>query len=455
MNLFHRLGNGLDAFRGRDSNAKSISFDGQAGYMRDAEGNHNYTFGSESFGFLGLLGLGIEYNRPQQNLKYYYANTIFLQDCINLYADFASQVMIKEVDEKGNEIPNSEYVKFLENPNPFQNRTEFIKEMTINLLSYGASFQNGSYFKNGNLRINPLLYNLDYNCLSFPKVKDRYSIKRDAIKELIIKEHLADSKTRNIPFSELVYFYDTIANNGYGNKGYSDQNYFKPMARLFSILSSLNTLINSQSSMEYISANNVNKLIYKKQLTGGAVAPLDDDQKFDIERKVNGRGKYGAIAGKIGDTIATNEDLGILDLTRDSRKMMLIETKESAKEDVRNCFLIPKDFFSDSTYENKQFSEARLILGSVKTVTDNWLNALTNKTPGYFEVSKTKLVGTYDHIPSVAETKKKLESEAFLNKTKGIDAAVATYNNMKLVQPNLTWDSFLINHQLDQYLKVQ
>ena len=121
------MGNGLDAFRGRDSNAKSISFDGQAGYMRDAEGNHNYTFGSESFGFLGLLGLGIEYNRPQQNLKYYYANTLFLQDCINLYADFASQVIIKEVDEKGNEIPNSEYVKFLDNPNTFQNRTEFIK----------------------------------------------------------------------------------------------------------------------------------------------------------------------------------------------------------------------------------------------------------------------------------------------------------------------------------------
>ena len=455
MNLFHRLGNGLDAFRGSNSNAKSISFDAQKEYFRDAEGNHNYTFENELFGLLGVLGFGTEYNRPKENLKHYYANTLFLQDCINLYADFASQVMIKEVDEKGNEIPNSEYVKFLENPNPFQNRTEFIKEMTINLLSYGASFQNGSYFKNGNLRINPLLYNLDYNCLSFPKVKNRYKIKRDAIKELIIKEHLADSETRNIPFSELVYFYDTMPNNGYGNKGYSDEDYFKPMARLFSILSSLNTLINSQSSMEYISCNNVNKLIFKKQLNSGSVAPLDDDQKIDIERKVNGRGKYGARSGKIGDIIATNEDLGILDLTRDSRKMMLIETKESAKEDVRNCFLIPKDFFGDSTYENKQFSEARLILGSVKTITDNWLNSLTNKTPSYFEARGTRLIGTYDHIPSVAETKKKLESESFLMKTKGLDAAVTTYNNMKSVQPDLIWDDFLINHQLDQFLKVQ
>lgn len=455
MNIFHRFGDGIDAFRGRRKSASKSFLSNMPEFVIDNEGNYTYTFGSSVFGPLSFLGIGTEYQRPNENLKYYYANTLFLQDCINLYADFASQVMIKEVDEKGNEIPNSDYIKFLNKPNPFQGRTEFIKEMTINLLSYGSSWQSGSFFKNGNMRLNPTLYNLDYNCLSFPKIKNRYALQSISINELIIKEHLADSKVRNIPFSELVYFYDTIPNNGYGNKGYSDEGFFKPMARLFSILSSLNTFFNSQSSMEYISGNNVNKVIFPKQLNAGGITPLDADQKIDIEKKVNGRGKYGAKAGKTGDTIATNIDLGVLDLTRDSRKMMLPEMKESAKEDVRNCFLIPKDFFGDSTYENKQFSEARLILGSVKTITDNWLNSLTNKTPGYFQVRKTKLIGTYDHIPAVAETKKKLESEAFLNKTKAIDSAVATYQNMLLVQPDLQWDDFLVNHQLDQFLKVQ
>ena len=424
-------------------------------YARDNEGNHTYNMHTERFDILAMLGMSPYYGRATNNLKYYYANTLYLQDGINLYADFASQVNIMEVDKDGNKIENSEFVKFLNNPNPYQNKIQFIKEMTINCVSQGVVFQWGNFFNNGNIRVNPLLYNLDYNNLSFPKVKDRYIMNRKEIGNLIIKEHLADSKKRNIPLSELAYFYDTIPNNGFGDNGYNADGFFCPMARLFSIMPSINTLLNAQSSMEFMTGNNVNKILSRKN-NNSEYASLDDDQKEDIESKVNANSKYGMKAGRRRDILATNEDLSVLDVSRDNRKMQMIEMKESAKEDVRNCLLIPKDFFGDSTYENKQHSEARFILGQVKTITDNWLKEIENKGRLYFETRQTRLVGLYDHIPSVSEAKNANKNKSFLEHTQALNTALETYGNYKLnTGKNISWEEFLNNNQLNEYLMIE
>ncbi len=449
MNIFTKIGNGLDAFKSAFASAEVPPY-----YARLDDGTHSYNFETTRFGLLGMLGFGSEYNRAVDNLKYYYKHTLFLQDCINLYADFASQVKIMEVDEKGNEREDSEYVKFLSQPNAFQNGTDFIKEMVVNNLTAGAVFQYGNFFKNGNLRISPQLFNLEFNNLSFPKVKNRYVLDRKAISELEIKEHLADSKTRTLKMFELAYFYDTIPNNGYGKDRYDADGFFKPMSRIFSILSSIDTVMNSQSSMAYTSGNNVNKVLSRETTGTNGIAPLASDQKNDIEIKVNGRGEYGARAEKVGDTIATNESLKLLDLTRDNRKMQLIEQQENAKENIRNCFLVPKDFFGDSTYENKQMSEARFILGQVKTITDNWLKELTAKTPLYFQARGTKLIGSYDHLPSIAETKKMLENKGFIDRANAMNAVITTYQNMKAIEENITWEDFLVRHQFNDFLKV-
>lgn len=447
MNIFIKIGNGLDAFKS-GFNGSNIPY-----YARLDDGTHSYNYETQRFGLFGLFGS--EFGKPVENLKYYYENVFFFQSCVNLYADFASQVKINEVDEKGNVIENSEYVKFLSEPNGFQNGTDFIKEMIINTIVSGASFQYGNYFKNGNLRSSPQLFNLDYNQLAFPKIKNRYTLTRKDIRELVLKEYLAENQVRNVSMYEVAYFYDNIAKNGYGKDGYDATGFLKPLSRVFSMLSSLNTLLKSQSSMEYMAGNNVNKVL-SKELVGGAnaIAPLPSDQKNDAELKINGRGKYGMRADKFGDTVVVNEALKALDLTRDNRKMQMIEIQENAKDNIRNTLNIPEDFYGSSTYENKQFSEARFILGNVKVLTDNWLTELVNKTPGYFEVKKTRLIGTYDHIPSISETKKKLENDGVLARAKAVDAIIVAYGKMKEIEPTIKWDDFLIKHQFNEYLKV-
>nr|DAI31786.1 MAG TPA: portal protein [Caudoviricetes sp.] len=376
-------------------------------------------------GVLSFLGIGKTYFSPKEDYKAYYIDGTFLSDCINLYADFASQVRIQEVDDKGEAVENSEYLKFLNEPNEFQNQTDFIKEMVVNLLTTGMSIQYGNFFKNGNLRASPSLYNLDFNNIKFPEIKDPYTLTRDKIKTLNVIETLANGQKRTRELHELAFFYDTIAKKNYRGDGAGNM-FFNPISRISSILYSIQTILNSEDMMCFLTSNPVNTIISRKA-TGAGIAPLSGDQKNDIESKLNGRGRYGAGMGKAGDVIATNETLERLDLTRDNKKLQTIEMQENAKENIRNRYLIPKDFFGGSTYENQQFAEAKFILGNVKTITDNWLQELTNKSPKYFKERGTRLIGTYDHLPSVIAIKTKLKNEGFKFKAEALVSLLGAF----------------------------
>lgn len=466
MGFLTRIDNGFQAFKsaysGADDN-KSLPDDFMGlNYARLEDGTHSYNYETERFGILGLFGLGSPFERPVQNLKYYYKKTLFLQDCINFYADFASQVVIKEVDQQGEEVKDSQYVKFLSNPNGFQNRVDFIKEMVVNVLTTGASFQYGNFFNTGNLNISPQLFNIDFNNLSFPKIENRYVLTRKDIKNLTIKEHIANGKTRPIKMSDLAFFYDTIPHNGFGQEEYNAADFYKPMSRIFSQVDSIKTLMNTQSTMAHISGHNVNKLVSRPKTTSGELKPLPGDQKLDAEKKLNGRGQYGLTGGKYGDIVVINEELTVSDLTREVSKMQMIEMQTNAKDNVMNCFLIPKDFFGGSTYENKQWAESRFILGQVATITDNWLNELTHKTPGYFEARGTRLIGTYDHMGAVAETLRKLDiqetlykNRAFQSKSTALSTMIKAFDQMREITPGITWEKFTEDNGFKKFLNEE
>nr|DAX52294.1 MAG TPA: portal protein [Caudoviricetes sp.] len=401
-------------------------------------------------GAWSFLGIGKTYFSPKEDYKAYYIDGTFLSDCINLYADFASQVRIQEVNDKGEAVENSEYLKFLNEPNEFQNQTDFIKEMVVNLLTTGMSIQYGNFFKNGNLRASPSLFNLEFNNIKFPEIKDPYTLTRENIKGLKIVETLANGQQRTRELHELAFFYDTIAKKNYRGGG-AENMFFNPISRISSILYSIQTILNSEDMMCFLTSNPVNSIISRKA-TGAGIAPLSGDQKNDIESKLNGRGRYGAGMGKAGDVIATNETLERLDLTRDNKKLQTIEMQENAKENIRNRYLIPKDFFGGSTYENQQFAEAKFILGNVKTITDNWLQELTNKSPKYFKERGTKLIGTYDHLPSVIAIKTKLKNEGFKFKAEALVSLLGAFEKAQELGVSNDFEQFVKERGFEDFI---
>lgn len=450
MNVFTKIGNLVDT-------AKYALNGDFLPYTRLSDGTHAYNYGTTPLDYiLGLTGFKNAYYTPVENLKYYYLNVFFLAECIDLYADTCSQVHIVEVDKNGNEVTDSEYIKFLNNPNPFQSLPELITEMVINTLTTGISIQYGNFFKNGNLKSGAQLYNVDFSRLSMPIIKNPYTITSRNLLDLPVKERLEGREVRPMQMYELAYFYDRLPQRGFGKDGYNPKNYFNPASRIFPLISSLQTLINSQDSMCYLTNSPVSGIVSPDNSASGTgnLPPLPGDQKRDAEYKLSGKGPYGAGRGKIGDFIVTNENLKLLNMQRDNRKVQNIEMQENAKDNVRTRFAIPKDYFGDSTYENKQVSEARFTLGPAKAITDKFLNTLVLKSPEYFSNGNT-LIGKYDHLPSVIAGKNAEENASALDRAKTTNEVIKAYKEFKLIDPSITWDQFLINHQFNDFYKVK
>ena len=430
-------------------------------YAQLNDGTHTYNYETTREGIFGALGIGDAYYRPKSNLKWYYENTPFFSDCINIYADLASQVRIQEVDSKGEIVENSDFIKLLDQPNEWQDQIAFIKEMVINVLTSGINVQYGSFFKNGNLRVNPQLYNIDFYNLKFPKIKNPYRMKRSDIQDLKFIETLEDNEKRFLYNYELAFVYDTISRNGYGENGYSADKFLNPISRIFAIQKSLHIMLNSEDTMAFLTGNNVN-WIASKNNNNGQLAALGNNEKSDIESKLSGNHrKYGSRLGK-SDVIATNEDLSLLNLTRDNRKMQIIEMQNNAKENIRSKYGIPRELIDayngsskGSTYENQQYAEARFTLNNVKNITDSWLYSLEKQNPIHFKNKGHKLIGTYDHMPSVIAVQTKMRNEGFKAKGDALNVVLDAFVKSKELGINFDYESFLTDNGFEDFLTTQ
>lgn len=419
MGFFDKLNKGFSAFKGAFASPTMLPH-----YARLNDGTHTYNYETERLGFIGLIGIGQGYFKPKENLKWYYENCPFFADCINLYVNLASQVRISEVDEEGVEVENSEIVRFLEQPNPWQDQIAFIKEMVINTLTSGVCVQYGNFFGGESFKKIPTLYNIDFHNLSQPNINDRYAMRRKDIGEIPFIEEIGNGERRKLFFKELSFIYDSIARSDY--RGANKENkILNPISRVFAICKSLQIMENTEDSIMYLTGNNVNFIASKKD-NNSVLSPLPQDQKIDIETKLSGWGKYGMRTGK-SDVVATNQDLQILNIQRDVGKMKMIEMQNNAKENIRSAYNIPRDLLdafngtnSGSTYENQQFAEARFVLNHVKNITDTFLYQLEKKMEAYFQKRGTRLIGTYDHMPSVSIFNQKIKNEGVKSKAEAL-----------------------------------
>lgn len=376
-------------------------------YARLNDGTHSYNYETERFGWLSSFGIGKPYLKPFQNYKQYYSAVPYFADVVDLIADLYSMMEIIEVDRVTNDVrKDSPFINLINNPNNLQTKEEFLKEDCINTLTTGVGIQYCNSFLNGNLKVFNQLFNLNYNNLSFPKIKDPYAITRKDLTTMIIKEKLSATLIKDRRLQELAVVYDIGKNGTYGDNGYLQECFFTPISRICSIISSLHIMLNTEDSMAYLSDSPVDGIVSKKQIAG-ELKPLGGVEKFDIEKKLSGRGAYGAKGGK-RKIIATNESLDYMEIGKDPSKLRLVEFQNNAKENIRSRFNVPIDL-SDatsgatkgSTYENKQTAEAFLINGIIKSMAEKRTGSWENRLEEYFNSRGTKLVVSFDHLPSI------------------------------------------------------
>ena len=397
-------------------------------YYRDSAGNIVMNTDLELFSNNLFKG--------SDNLKDYYFKVPFLADCINIYADFASQVQIYEEDSDGNIIEDSPFIEMLKKPNPFQDFQSYIKEAVINTITTGIFINYGTFFERGDLKTDSQIYNLELSNLTFPQLRNSYLLREKDISKLKVRESLPTGEQREYFMSELGFFYDI------GSKGNLDnKSFFNPISRLKSVEVSIQNIIKTEETINYIAGNKVFGVLSKK---GNSLVPLGAKEKENIEQKINFKKK---------GIVATNEDLQYLSILIDSKKLQLVEFQNQAKENLRSVLNIPRDILDassgdtkGSTYENQQFAESRFINGNVKGYTDQILGVLQQKAYRYFEQRGTTLKGSYEHMPSQVAINEKLGNDALNNKLTALDKFFTAYRNGLENGLKIDAKQFLLEH---------
>lgn len=429
MSIISRLTNAYKSFiyKGLDDGA----------FYRDMSGNYVYN---------DMQLLKGSLFKEKDNMKEYYFKVPFLADCINMYADFASQVQIYEEDENGNIFEDTDFINFLKNPNPFQDFQTYIKEAVINTITSGMFINYGTFFERGDLTLDSQIYNLYLANLSLPKIKNSYLLREKDVSKLPIVENLPDGQQRKYTLEQLAIFYNLA------NKAYSGNNDFlNPISRLKSIEVSIQNIIKTEETINFLSGNKAFGLLTKK---GGLLTPLDEKQKKQIEDKINFKRK---------GILTSNDEMAYLSLLIDAKKLQLIEFQNNAKENIRTSLLIPNDLLDatsgdrkGSTYENQQFAESRFINGNVKGYTDQILNALQQKAYKYFERRGTKLKGSYEHMPSQIAINAKLGNEALNNKLSALKSFFEAYqlglqNGIKIDAKQFLYENGLEGINIEEF----
>jgi hypothetical protein len=397
-------------------------------YYRDSAGNIVMNTDLELFSNNLFTG--------SDNLKDYYFKVPFLADCVNIYADFASQVQIYEEDSDGNIIEDSPFIEMLKKPNPFQDFQSYIKEAIINTITTGIFINYGTFFERGDLKTDSQIYNLELSNLTFPQLRNSYLLREKDISKLRVRESLPTGEQRDYFMSELGFFYDL------GNKGNLDnKSFFNPISRLKSAEVSIQNIIKTEETINYLAGNKVFGVLSKK---GNSLVPLGAKEKEDIEQKINFKKK---------GIVATNEDLQYLSLLIDSKKLQLVEFQNQSKENLRSVLNIPRDILDassgdtkGSTFENQQFAESRFINGNVKGYTDQILGVLQQKAYRYFEQRGTTLKGSYEHMPSQVAINEKLGNDALNNKLTALDKFFTAYRNGLENGLKIDAKQFLLEH---------
>lgn len=127
----------------------------------------------------------------------------------------------------------------------------------------------------------------------------------------------------------------------------------------------------------------------------------------------------------------------------------MIEMQNNAKENIRSAFVIPRDLLdafngtnSGSTYENQQFAEARFTLNNVKNITDAFLYQIEKKIPEYFTKKGTRLIGTYDHMPSISAANQKIKNEGAKSKAEALSSFFKAFDEAKNLGITQNYDDF-------------
>lgn len=352
-------------------------------------------------------------------------NNPIVSTLINIRADYLSKANIYEVNSQNEPIENSEFNKLITNPNPYQSKEDFLKQLEWYLICFGYVYTRPY----GAVGFAPdYLYNLYTPNISFDKeFKKTILNERKEVKELedYSFKYTDVNTVKTISLKDVVPFYDQA-------NLCSDNPIIAP-SRIDSIRKQIET-IESLADAGKVSIDTYGReMIYKEKQGNGVsgAVPLPNQDKKDMEDKW--QNDYGSGMGR-KRTVILNKEMGWKSMhipTRDLGSKELLELNGNL---ISQSLQVPneiyKSFTQGDTFENKKQAEVMFIQNVMQARADNIASSFAQQ----FGVM---IKADYSHLPSM-----QVIEEQKANKLLKISQAIR----------NLTQSGFDINAANDYLL---
>lgn len=304
---------------------------------------------------------------------------------ISMRAKIYSQMKITHVNENGEEIKDSPFVKLLKQPNYFQSQEDFLfqqmwfQSATGTNLTYQIDALNSPY----------ALYNLipsEVDLNKTEKISKFITQERDVKilgdKEIIYK---LDNQEYRLKLKSIIPSYDL-------SNGLCKNSFMKSPSRLTSLMPVIHNINEASKS------KNVNLKMSQKYLVSSAGdgnnAHIQTSDRTDIERKIGAK-----------SVMITNMKVDAKHLVSDLKRLYLDESNNEDATKVLLAFGMNKEilnYFADggATYENQEKAMINYIQNDVQASADDRMNSLSSQW-GLIDMGE-KLVASYDHLPIMA-----------------------------------------------------
>lgn len=331
-----------------------------------------------------------------------------LYSVIMTKAEMYSNGIFKHLNAKGEEIIDSPYVNFLNNPNPLQSRSEWMKEEMIHTCVFGNSFTFGLK-GDDNQEIPFAFYNLPpdlikiiptgfiYTRTQISEIIDKYILQMNGIEETyeskdVIFSRIQNSNNKIVGKSPFVALQMPISNirGAYGFR---------------------NILINEHGAIGLLSNQT-------KGEDGGI--PLLDEERKKLENQLNK--DYGINDGQ-SKVMMTSAALSWTPMIFPTKDLMLFEEISEDFKKVIDAYGMNEHLFTKSdkgkgtTYENLREGKKMVYQDAIIPYSNN----RSEKYTKYFKLDliKEKIIIDYSHIEALQSNENekastnKLKSEAY------------------------------------------
>lgn len=364
------------------------------------------TWGSDIF----LLDPKSEFDSGQTDL--FKLNAVFNNPAVlkvfKLQCDMFSQACIYVYNKDGVSKKNDPFLRLIENPNPFQQKSQFLWDyMFWKMLGNAYCYADSDVPSDNNK-----LYFLDSSKMTFPdamrKYQDMIVLSNDTmnkINDIEIEYRYSAGDTTKFKWGKITHIADLSSGTG---------NWF----RARSVINSLYEII--ANSRHSVSSKNINVRYAGKYMVAGesdpsniTQMPLGEGEKQDIEQKMNGVKTVHAFKSMI-------------DIKRFVEQSAIIGDLDKSYWDdyfkIGSLYGIPGEVLEaftkgGATYENQEKARGAHVDYTLAPAGEQLANAFEKR----FGYTDKDIVFSWDHLPFTQvfakdkATTDKLKSEALIN----------------------------------------